>query len=81
MANKGDQIQFEFEVDGHSVVQGDFHNACQPEAAADVWFSGFVESGAPKPWTITLNESDPYPFYCAVPGHCQAGMVGVINPS
>jgi hypothetical protein len=26
-----------------------------------------------------VNDTTPIWFYCGVPGHCQAGMVGVIN--
>ncbi|KAB5572166.1 hypothetical protein GE09DRAFT_1098530 [Coniochaeta sp. 2T2.1] len=34
-------------------------------------------------FSITVNTTDPIPFYCAqsVPPHCPFGMVGVINPS
>ena len=35
----------------------------------------------PMSFTITINDTNPIWFYCAFPTHCQAGMVGVINPS
>jgi plastocyanin len=35
----------------------------------------------PLTFTITINDTKPIWFYCAFPSHCQAGMVGVINPS
>ena len=28
-----------------------------------------------KPFTITVNSTDPMWFYCATPSHCQLGMV------
>lgn len=31
-------------------------------------------------FTLTINDTNPFWFYCAQIGHCQAGMVGVINP-
>lgn len=31
-------------------------------------------------YTITINNTQPIFFYSPVAGHCQAGMVGVINP-
>jgi uncharacterized cupredoxin-like copper-binding protein len=31
-------------------------------------------------FTVTVNDTNPIWFYCGVPTHCQAGMVGVINP-
>jgi hypothetical protein len=29
---------------------------------------------------LTINSTDPIYYYCGQVGHCQAGMVGVINP-
>jgi len=44
-AEKGDQIQFNFESSGHSVAYGDFSNACQPSDDKDAFYSGFINSG------------------------------------
>jgi plastocyanin len=41
----------------------------------------YAEQKQPKTFTLTINDTTPIWFYCAYPGHCQAGMVGVINPS
>lgn len=34
----------------------------------------------PVVFTITINDTTPIWYYCDHIGHCQAGMVGVINP-
>lgn len=31
-------------------------------------------------FVTTVNSTDPIWYYCSLPGHCQAGMVGVVNP-
>lgn len=31
-------------------------------------------------FTLTINDTNPIWLYCAQVGHCQAGMVAVINP-
>jgi len=31
-------------------------------------------------FTVTINDTNPIWYYCGQVGHCQAGMVGVINP-
>lgn len=48
-AEKGDQIQFDFESEGHSVAQGDFNNGCQPSTDDDAFFSGFPNTGVRRP--------------------------------
>jgi hypothetical protein len=34
----------------------------------------------PMMFLVTINTTDPIYYYCGQIGHCQAGMVGVINP-
>jgi len=77
---KGGQVVFSFAAfsAGHSVTQADFANPCQPGATAP-FNSGFVTQGG-QSFLVTVNSTDPMWFYCAQVGHCQAGMVGVINP-
>jgi plastocyanin len=41
----------------------------------------YAKCTQPNTFTLTINDTAPIWFYCAFPGHCQAGMVGVINPS
>ncbi|KAH8669094.1 hypothetical protein BX600DRAFT_511134 [Xylariales sp. PMI_506] len=80
---KGDVVEFNFNSSSsHNVVAGDYSNACQP-ATSGGFFSGTI-AGASTDWTtfsVTIDETDPIPFYCAVPGHCRSGMNGIINPN
>ena len=32
-----------------------------------------------QPWTVTLDDDEPIAVYCSANGHCQDGMVAVIN--
>lgn len=41
----------------------------------------YTEHIQPTTFTVTINDTNPIYFYCLFTGHCQAGMVGVINPS
>ncbi|KAJ6110145.1 hypothetical protein N7486_002380 [Penicillium sp. IBT 16267x] len=78
----GGVVEFHFYPGDHSVVQAAFNNPCHPMSDTS-FFSGFMASannGEPV-WTLTVNDTNPIWFYCAQVGHCQAGMVGVINPS
>ncbi|KAL2022870.1 hypothetical protein VTK56DRAFT_4401 [Thermocarpiscus australiensis] len=85
-AQQGDVIEFRFWALNHSVVAGDFANACQP-AKQGGFFSGFFPTQAntvnPQVFRVTVNHTNPVPIYCAqnVGQHCKNGMVGVINPA
>ena len=76
-ANQGDTVVFSWQSGGHSVVQGQGSSAaCQPLSGG--FFGGFQEP--PTTFTVEVNNTDPIWFYCSTAGHCQQGMVGVINP-
>jgi plastocyanin len=79
---QGKSVVFQFYPGDHSVVQGSFDNPCQP-ANSSGFASGFVNSNsgpASNVFTVTVNDTNPIWFYCGQVGHCQGGMVGVINP-
>ncbi|KAF3905317.1 hypothetical protein ABW20_dc0108763 [Dactylellina cionopaga] len=76
-AEVGDTIEWDFGGGDHTVTQADFSNPCNP--ITNGFNSGFTGSGAAK-FSIVVTSSDPIWYYCAQAGHCQAGMVGVINP-
>ncbi|KAF3918447.1 hypothetical protein ABW21_db0202241 [Orbilia brochopaga] len=76
-AAKGDTVQFVFAGGNHTVTQADFNNPCNPSNNA--FTSGFTGSSSTT-FSIIVTSTDPQWFYCAQPGHCQAGMVGAINP-
>ncbi|KAL7940123.1 Cupredoxin [Trichoderma barbatum] len=76
-ANKGDVVEFHFDSE-HSVVAGDFKSPCTPVSTGG-FYSGTLPSGDKSSFSVTINNTDPIFFYCSLPGHCQAGAVGVIN--
>ncbi|KAJ5771553.1 Cupredoxin [Penicillium odoratum] len=81
-ASAGDKIEFHFYPGNHSVTQAAFAKPCQPLNNTSI-FSGFVPatSGESKTvFTVVVNDTNPIWLYCAQIGHCQAGMVAVINP-
>ncbi|UKZ76343.1 hypothetical protein TrVFT333_004045 [Trichoderma virens FT-333] len=80
----GSQVEFQFFGPTHSVVQASFDQPCIAFNDGTGFFAGFTTNGnGPNPtsFTITINDTKPIWFYCGFPGHCEAGMVGVINQS
>ncbi|KAJ5537455.1 cupredoxin [Penicillium frequentans] len=78
----GDKVEFHFFPGDHSVTQASFTNPCHPLSDRSI-FSGFVSttnSEAKEVFTLIVNDTNPIWLYCAQIGHCQAGMVAVINP-
>ncbi|OAA63567.1 extracellular serine-rich protein [Niveomyces insectorum RCEF 264] len=76
----GDVLDFHFHPTMHSVVMGDFDNACQP-AKTGGFYSGFISGDNSDVFQVTINSTDPLFFYCSQVGHCAGGMSGVVNPS
>ncbi|KAF4459491.1 extracellular serine-rich [Fusarium albosuccineum] len=82
-AEKGDVLEFHFEAQNHSVVAGDYRYPCSPMELGAGFFSGFVptDSGsADKIFKVTVNDTDPTPFYSSQGQECPGGMVGIVNP-
>ncbi|KAK9773923.1 hypothetical protein AB5N19_05671 [Seiridium cardinale] len=85
----GDVIKFIFYPTNHSVVRAAYQHPCIPydyvEVGGDTFFSGpeVSDVGSEQPeWLLTVNDTDPYFFYCSAPGSCiNSHMVGVINPN
>ncbi|KAK6525002.1 hypothetical protein TWF281_011892 [Arthrobotrys megalospora] len=87
----GDLIQFQFHPMNHSVVRASFADPCIPIEDSPAgngtvgFFSGFMpvaESAEVMPtFTIRVENDKPIWFYCSQGRHCQAGMVGAINPT
>jgi len=80
----GDTVEFAFYPKNHSIAQSSFDKPCEPLTDDDTFWSGFMPvnstSGNLPTFSITIEDTDPKWFYCATGKHCQAGMVGVINP-
>jgi len=83
-AAEGDTVSFHFWPKNHSIAQAAFNSPCAP--MDNGFWSGFVPTSDTQNtanWTFTYevtNASKPIWFYCTQGKHCQAGMVGVINP-
>lgn len=80
-ASPGDTLVFHFYPGRHNVAQGSFSQPCQP--APGGFYSGYIvpESGEDTTtFEVKVNSTDPIWIYCSQLGHCQGGMVGVINP-
>ncbi|UNI21349.1 hypothetical protein JDV02_007345 [Purpureocillium takamizusanense] len=77
-AAPGDHVEFHF-FGEHTAVSAAFSKPCSPASTSGGggFFSGDMKNKGI--FTITVNNTDPTFFYCAIDGHCQAGMVGVIN--
>jgi len=77
----GDVLAFHFFGPTHTVVEGDFANPCVFKAGG--FYSGQMQgSGSgegPNLFLVTVTSTDPMAIFCRVPGHCQAGMVAVVN--
>ncbi|KAF4445934.1 extracellular serine-rich protein [Fusarium austroafricanum] len=81
-AEKGDVLEFHFEPKNHSVVAGDYRYPCSPLDMGTGFFSGFVptdDGSANKIFKVTVNSTDPTPFYSSQGKECPDGMVGIIN--
>ncbi|KAE8406454.1 Cupredoxin [Aspergillus pseudonomiae] len=79
----GGKVEFHFYPGNHSVTQASFDDPCHPMSDTS-FFSGFIQSAngeSSTVFTLTVNDTKPIWFYCGQIGHCQAGMVGVINPA
>ncbi|KAL7893583.1 hypothetical protein HDV63DRAFT_408170 [Trichoderma sp. SZMC 28014] len=84
-ASHGDILEFHFEPKNHSVVSGLYAFPCTPTQLGTGFFSGFTfnttDGEADKVFRVTVNGTDPTPFYSSQGNECAGGMVGIINPS
>ena len=82
-AKEGDILEFHFQPHNHSVVSGEYSNACSPMELGKGFFSGFmaVDSGeADKVFRVTVANGDPIVFYSSQGDECSKGMAGIVNP-
>lgn len=84
----GEMVQWHFYPKNHSVVQAAFSNPCEPisnvMSNVSTFYSGYMpvkptDSSMPA-LTMMVKSDKPFWYYCSQGKHCQAGMVGVINP-
>ncbi|XP_006458164.1 hypothetical protein AGABI2DRAFT_190521 [Agaricus bisporus var. bisporus H97] len=77
-ASVGDTVEFVWKFDKHTVTKSSQLLPCNKTSDAP-FTSGTQGPGAT--FTQMINDTNPLFYYCGVPGHCQQGMFGVINPS
>jgi len=76
-ASVGDTVKFMWGANNHTVTKSSQLELCNTTSdspfASGIQIKDFV-------FTQVVNDTNPLYFHCAVPGHCQKGMFGVINP-
>jgi hypothetical protein len=78
-ATVGETIKFVWGVPAnHTVSKGSALDLCNK--TSDGFFTSGVQM-APFDYTVTVNDTGPLFFYCAVGKHCASGMFGIVNPT
>lgn len=62
----------------HTVTQSSQLSICNASQQAGAFKSGMQQAGFQMP--LTVNDSSTIFYYCAVPNHCQKGMVRPLSP-
>ncbi|KAG1905706.1 uncharacterized protein F5891DRAFT_943269 [Suillus fuscotomentosus] len=76
-ASVGDTIAFVWNANTHTVTKSSELAICNK--TSDMPFSSGVQNKS-FVFTQTVNDTNTTFFYCGVPGHCQKGMFGILNP-
>jgi plastocyanin len=78
-ASIGDTVEFHWgATTQHTVTKSSALTPCNKSSDAPVFASGLQGKGFV--FTQVVNNTDPTFYYCGVPGHCEKGMFGIINP-
>ncbi|KAG7092422.1 hypothetical protein E1B28_008778 [Marasmius oreades] len=78
-ASVGTTIKFMWGAGPHTVTKGSALLPCNKSAEAPAFTSGQQEKGFV--YNQVVNDTKPTFYFCGVPGHCQKGMFGMINPT
>lgn len=83
-ARAGEEITLEFDNTGaleHTFTIDDIEAEGIPEEySSDSWdIDVFLQAGQTATLTFTPSEAGEYEFYCTIPGHEEAGMVGTLT--
>lgn len=76
-ASVGDTVLFQWGANNHTVTKSSELTPCNKTSDAP-FATG--EQNMPFSFTQVVNDTNPTFFYCGTPGHCEAGMFGIINP-
>lgn len=77
-ASVGDTVLYRWGAGPHTVTMGSTLEVCNKSASPNTFASGMQNAGFE--YTVVVNDTKPLFVYCAVAGHCQKGMFGVVNP-
>jgi plastocyanin len=78
----GDKVVFAWAptTGNHTVTQSTVGDLCKRKEPLTASFASGIHAGAQNfTFTVTVNDTAPIWFFCAVPNHCVKGMYGVIN--
>jgi plastocyanin len=78
-AAPGDTLTFHFDPSHHDIAQGEFGKPCDYKPGGFYSGEGAMVPNGHDQFVVTVNDSAPLWFYCSIRGHCQGGMVGVVN--
>jgi len=77
-ATSGDTVHYVWGAGPHTVTKGSQLEPCNKTSDGAAFTSG------PQNATFTfdqkVNDTNPVFYFCNVPGHCQKGMFGILNP-
>jgi plastocyanin len=78
-ANIGDTVMFVWAAgaSNHTVTQSTKETICTKKDAATAFISG--NHNGPFTFNVSVTDTAPMWFFCAIGKHCQGGMYGVIN--
>lgn len=76
-ASVGDTIAFVWNANTHTVTKSSELAICNK--TSDMPFTSGVQNKS-FVFTQKVNDTNTTFYYCGVPGHCQKGMFGIINP-
>ncbi|KAG1890953.1 hypothetical protein F4604DRAFT_1567611 [Suillus subluteus] len=76
-ASVGDTIAFVWNANTHTVTKSSELAICNK--TSDMPFASGVQNKS-FVFTQMVNDTNTTFYYCGVPGHCQKGMFGIINP-
>lgn len=74
----GDTVNFVWRANNHTVTKSSQLLPCN-KTADHAFASGEQNMGFQ--FQETVNDTNPVFYYCGTPGHCEAGMWGVLNPT
>jgi len=73
----GQTVNYVWNANNHTVTHSSIDHVCNKTETAP-FASGIQLKGFE--FNVVVNDTDPVFFYCGVPGHCQKGMFGIVNP-